>query len=220
MGELQFSSGNLAFDRVIQGVLPGDNIVLQVDSITDYIPFVRDFYRYAVRNQKPLIYFRFGNHEDLLPADIDIKRHQLRPELGFELFIGEIFAVIEKEGIGACYIFDSLSDLAVDWYSDIMTANFFMLTCPYLYDYKTVTFFAVIRTKHAEAVLSDIHNTAQVIVNVFRDQGVFYLHPIKVTERMSQTMYMLHKFEGGEYKPVMDSINTATILTTIPSICL
>ena len=40
MSDLSFSTGITALDDVLHGIKPGDNVVFQVDSITDYIPFV------------------------------------------------------------------------------------------------------------------------------------------------------------------------------------
>jgi len=65
--------------------------------------------------------------------------------VGFETFTARIHKVIEEAGRGAFYVFDCLSDLAADWYSDLMLGNFFMVTCPYLYDLDTVTYFALLR---------------------------------------------------------------------------
>ena len=56
------STGLNSLDQVIQGVLPGDNIVWQVDSIDDYAIFVEPFCTDAVRQGKKLVYFRFARH--------------------------------------------------------------------------------------------------------------------------------------------------------------
>ena len=36
----QLSTGLPGFDRVLKGLIPGDNIVWQVGSIDDYVPFI------------------------------------------------------------------------------------------------------------------------------------------------------------------------------------
>ena len=75
---------------------------------------------------------------ELVPRGIGAEIHTLHPEVGFETFTARIHKVIEEAGRGAFYVFDCLSDLAADWYSDLMLGNFFMVTCPYLYDLDTV----------------------------------------------------------------------------------
>ncbi|NHI94101.1 MAG: pyruvate, phosphate dikinase [Candidatus Lokiarchaeota archaeon] len=210
--ELYFSTGIEALDEVLHGILPGDNIVFQVDSIEDYVPFVHAFCTDNDKNNRTLIYFRFADHESLLPENVKAQIFELHPENGFEFFINEIFTVIENYGHGACYVFDSLSELAVDWYSDRMLANFFMLTCPYLYDFETGTYFVLLRGRHSQYTVSRIHDTAQIILDVYKKDDKKYLHPLKVWKRYSPTMYMLHVWEDEKFKPVIKSAETSEIL--------
>jgi len=51
--------------------------------------------------------------------------------------------------VGAYYVFDCLSDLAADWFSDRMLGNFFMITCPYLYELDTIAYFALQKHLHS-----------------------------------------------------------------------
>ncbi len=54
------STGLPGLDRVFTGILPGDNIVWQVDVVEDYRPFVDPFVRDAIAGGKRLVYFRFA----------------------------------------------------------------------------------------------------------------------------------------------------------------
>jgi hypothetical protein len=212
----EMSTGLPELDGILDGVLPGDNIVFRVDSIEDYIPFVHPFCAEAVREGRELIYFRFADHKELLPKSVKARVYRLNPNEGFENFISSIFDVIEKFGEGTCYVFDCLSDLAADWYSDRMLGNFFLLTCPYLYDYKTATYFALLRNRHMAIAANAIHATAQVVIDVFRKNDELYLHPLKVFKRHSETMYMLHKWEKNSMAPVRQSAVISEILTSVP----
>ena len=212
MINLSFSTGIFALDEVLHGILPGDNIVFQVDSIENYIPFVHAFCNDSEKNNRKLIYLRFAEHESLMPENLKAEVFELHPEIGFEHFIDDVFKIIEKYGRGACYVFDSLSELAVDWYSDRMVGNFFMLTCPYLYDFETGTYFALLRNKHSRETVSKIHETAQVILDVYNKDGKFYLHPLKVWKRHSPTMYMLHIWKENRFTPLLKSSETSEIL--------
>ena len=98
-------------------------------------------------------------------------------------------------------MFDCLSDLAADWYSDMMLGNFFMVTCPYLYELETVTYFGLLRGHSLEAV-SAIRDTTQLLLNVFRDGERILVHPLKVDGRHSPTMYLPHFWEDGNFRPV------------------
>ncbi|QEE16177.2 PEP/pyruvate-binding domain-containing protein [Promethearchaeum syntrophicum] len=215
---LDFSSGMKNLDSVLQGILPGDNVVLQVDELEDYIPFVHKFVRNANKEDKPLVYFRFAQHEFLIPSDVHATIIELRPEKGFEKFLSQIIKTIEDFGLGACYVFDCLSDLIVDWYSDVMVGNFFMLTCPYLYKFDTVAYFALFRHKHELKVIKDIQDTAQVVMDIYRNEGSLYVHPLKVFERYSSTLYMLYKWESQDGVDKFITVkNSSTIAQTLSS---
>lgn len=215
---LEFSSGMKNLDEVLQGILPGDNVVLQVDELEDYIPFVHKFVRNLNKENKPLVYFRFAQHEFLIPSDVHATIIELRPEKGFEKFLSQIINTIENFGIGACYVFDCLSDLIADWYSDVMLGNFFMLTCPYLYKFDTVAYFALIRHKHDRKVIKDIQDTAQVVMDIYRNDDFLYVHPLKVFERYSPTLYMLYKWEIKDGVDEFVTVkNSSTIAQTLSS---
>ena len=210
------STGLPGLDRALRGLIPGDNIVFQVESVSDYLPFVGPYAATARRAGHRLVYFRFARHRPLLGDDAGAEIHELRPEDGFEAFLAEIHRVIERTGKGGFHVFDCLSELTADWYSDQMLGNFFMLTCPYLYDMETIAYFGLLRGHHSTAATSAISNTAQVLLDVFRHKGRRYIHPLKVQQRYSGTMYMLHAWEADDFRPVAASATIAEILSAVP----
>jgi len=210
------NTGLPGLDKILERIQLGDNVVLQVDSIDDYVKFVTPFCKEAERQGRQLIYFRFADHRPVVPEGSKAEVHRLEPIEGFELFISEILDVIDRKGKGAFYVFDCLSDLSVDWYSDRMLGNFFMLACPYLYVYDTVAYFALIRNHHTPFAIDAIHGTAQVVIDVHCKGERIYVHPLKVEGRRSPTMYMLHQWDGDDFVPVLNSSTTAEILTGVP----
>jgi hypothetical protein len=214
--DARLSTGLTGLDRVLKGLIPGDNIVWQVDSIDDYADLARPYCLKAAEAGKRLIYFRFAKHASLSPPEAEAKVRQLHPEDGFEQFLTEVHRVIERAGRGAFYVFDCLSELTVDWYSDQMLGNFFMLTCPYLFDMETIAYFALLRNYHSAHATTAISETAQVLVDVFRHKERLYIQPLKVQQRHSPTMYMLHRRDEEEFVPVTQSATIAEILTTMP----
>jgi len=210
------STGLPGLDQALKGLAPGDNIVWQVDTIDDYAPFVAPYCESARASGRQLVYFRFGKHRALVPESAGAEVLRLHPEAGFETFIMEVYTMIEKAGRGAFYVFDCLSELAVDWYSDRMLGNFFMLTCPYLYDLETVAYFAVLRNRHSSEAITPIVETTQLFLDVYRHKERLCVHPIKVQQRYSPTMFMLHVWEGEQFPPVTDSTTIAEILTSAP----
>ncbi len=206
------STGLPGLDRMLRGLLPGDNVVWIVESIEDYRPFVQPYCDYAQRVGMKPIYFRFAKHPPLLPDNGTTQFVVLQPELGFEPFINAIHQVIQSNAPGGVYVFDNLSELAVDWFSDQMLANFFMLTCPYLYDVQALAYFALLRNSHSLNATDPIGETAQVLLDVFNRQGNLFVQPSKVQQRHSSTMYMLHAWEGDDFRPVTESAANAEIL--------
>lgn len=212
-----FSTGLNSLDNILQGILPGDNVVWQVNSMEDYYSIVSHFTAFSCASDKTLIYFRFAGHKKLISDDIKAVTFNLNPQDGFEFFISEILRVIELYGKGACYVFDCLSGLSVDWYSDRMLGNFFMLTCPYLYKYETATYFVLLKNVSTPLALTAIHNTAQVVLDVIRSNEKLYILPLKVFNRSSKTMYMLHSWdENNFFSPVTKSPILSDILSKVP----
>jgi hypothetical protein len=203
-------------DRVLQGLRPGDNVVWEVERIEDYLPVLNPFAIEAGRQRHRLIYFCFANHPPLLGEQCGAEIHRLDPEQGFETFLTGILQTIEKAGPGAYYIFDCLSDLAADWFSDRMLGNFFLITCPYLYQLETIAYFALLKNEHSVHATEAISQTAQVVLEVFRKNSRLFIQPHKVYERHSPTMYMLHSWEGPEFRPVTSSATITEILSTVP----
>lgn len=216
MADSQLSTGLRGLDEVLKGLIAGDNVVWQVDAMRDYAAFVRPFCEFARARGKRLVYFRFADHEPLLSEDCGAEIHHLRVTEGFEQFITEIHRVIGEAGRGAYLVFDGLSTLAVDWYSDRMLGNFFMLTCPYILDLESLAYFALNRGAHSFHATTPIQETTQIFLDVYRHRGGLYLHPIKVQHRYSPTMYMLHAWDGDAFLPVTESATIAEILTSIP----
>jgi pyruvate,water dikinase len=208
------TTGLPGLDKVLKGVLTGDNVVWQVDSIAEYQELVTPYCKAAIKNGRKLVYFRFARHEPLVTAGMGAEIHEFDPEEGFENFIASIHGVIERAGLGAFYVFDCLSRLAVDWYSDEMLGNFFMLTCPYLFDMETVTYFALFRNYHTSHAVTPIQNTTQLFLDVYRHKDELYVRPIKVQHRYSPTMNMLHVRHGETFGPVMSSAVISEILTS------
>ena len=98
-----------------------------------------------------------------------------------------------------------------------MVANFFMLTCPYLYKYDTIAYFALIRNQHVVNTITNIQKTAQVVLEIYENEGELYIQPIKVEKRYSPTLYMLHKWDQktdpkGVIFPIKESATIAKIL--------
>lgn len=214
---LPLSTGLPSLDHLFRGLMPGDNIVWQVDTIQDYKPFVQPYVSHAREHRQKLFYFRFADHEPLTTEAEGATVVTLDPNRGFEPFITSIHRVISGEGRGCLYLFDCLSVLAPDWCSDRMLGNFFLLTCPFLYDRAAIAYFAILRNFHSFHALRPIASTTQILVDVYRHEGRLYIQPNKVQYRYSPTMHLLHAWEeDGRFVPLTQSGRIAQILAGAP----
>jgi hypothetical protein len=209
-----FTTGLPGLDKVLRGVMPGDNIVWQVDTVADYAELVMPYAEAARRDRRRLIYFRFAKHEQLIPEDFGAEIHRPDPQAGFESFVSQVHRVIEEAGKHAVYVFDCLSDLASTWLADQMLGNFFLLTCPRLYDLETVTYFGIYRNQHASFALNPITETTQFLLDVFRHDGQLYVRPIKVQHRSTSSMNTIHVRDGSEFKPITSSAVVSELLAS------
>jgi pyruvate, water dikinase len=212
--DANLSTGLPGLDKTLKGLIPGDNVVWHVESVDDYHPFIEPYCADAKKRGHRLIYFRFAKHPPLVDAKFEPEVYELNADGGFETFLAQIHAAIEATGHGGFYVFDCLSELTVDWYSDQMLANFFVLTCPYLYDVEAIAYFALLRNYHSSNATAPISETAQVLIDVYRHKGQLYVQPTKVQQRHSSTMYMLHSWEGDTFAPVKQSAMIAEVLTS------
>lgn len=211
---MQHSTGLPSLDNILKDILHGDNIVWQIDSIDDYLPYVHPFCKYAKATKKKLIYFRFAKHKKLINKDLGAQIYKLYPEEGFEKFITEIHKIIKHTGRNAYYVFDSLSELAIDCYSERMTGNFFMLTCPYLYELGCIAYFTVIRNYHSYHAASPIAQTTQLLIDIYNHKNKEYIHILKADKRYSPTMHMLHMRVGDDFTPIAESTTVSEVLTS------
>lgn len=210
---LPHTTGLPSLDAALCKIRAGDNIVWHVESIEDYQAFVTPYVRAALRDGRRLIYFRFARHSPLLDPAAGVETHAMDPAEGFEGFIHRIHGVIGAAGVGAYYVFDCLTDLAVDWYSDAMLGNFFMLTCPYLFELDTIAFFGLLRHRHSRQATAPILDTTQLFLDVFRFQGSLHVRALKTQFRYSPTIHMLHAWGAGDqFTKVTSSTVTAQVL--------
>ena len=209
------STGISGFDQCIDMLRLGDNVVWQVQSIEDYHQVVKPYIRQAKKDGRRLVYFRFGSHEPLMAADEPSVMYKMDATEGFEGFATKIHNIIEREGVKAFYVFDCLSDLLEFWYSDLMIGNFFRVTCPFLYQLDTVAYFALLRGVHTHSTIARIRETTQVLLDLYSIQEKFYIHPLKVLERYSPTMFFPHLIEGERTVSITASADAATLFSDL-----
>ncbi|GAB6271508.1 MAG TPA: phosphoenolpyruvate synthase [Syntrophaceae bacterium] len=208
----QVSTGINGLDEILNYLQMGDNVVFQVDNIEDYKKFVDPYVETALARNQRLVYMRFANHPALLSASPSIKVYKLNANQGFESFSTEVHNIVRDEGRDVFYVFDCLSDLLMAWATDLMIGNFFVITCPYLFELNTVAYFAILRSRHSFKTVARIRETTQVLLDVYNNSGKICVHPLKAWKRYTPTMFLPHIMEGGKFVPILNSADAASIL--------
>ena len=209
------STGIDGLDNVLTGLEKGDNIVWQVDKIDDYADFVSPYVERAGQQGRRLVYLRFADHRPLVEPGSGIRICNLDAGSGFEAFTMQVHAIIAEEGKEAYYVFDCLSHLLNAWATDLMIGNFFMVTCPYLFELDTITYFALLRDRHSFKTIARIRETTQLLLDLYNVDGKKCLHPLKVWKRYSSTMFLPHLQQQEEFVPITSSVDATKLFSYI-----
>lgn len=203
------TTGIKGLDRILDDLRWGDNVVWQVEDIEDYRRMAVAFAERCLLDNQRVVYMRFGQHPPILQPHPGIKEYQLDASLGFEAFSSRVHTIASTEGEGACYVFDSLSDLLSVWVTDLMIGNFFRTTCPYLFKLNTIAYFALLKNRNSYATIARIRETTQLLLDLYRYEDHIYVHPLKVWNRYSPTMFLPHVSVGSDFVPITSSQETA-----------
>jgi pyruvate,water dikinase len=190
IGEIMHS-GLPQLDSLLQGLRHGDNVVWQVDQLEDYPYFAKAFAKQVIGDGYNCVYLSFAAHSPILEPTPGLAIIRIDPGPGFDYFVGEVHRVIEERGRKCCYIFDNLSDLVDEWATDELLANFFQVTCPYLFQIEAVAYFALRRGQHGHSTIARIRDTTQILIDVYSVGRNNYIQPLKVSDRYSQQMFCL-----------------------------
>ncbi len=207
------STGNSGLDRMIDNLRLGDNVVWKVDSVLNYKKLVNLYVSAALADNRKVIYVRFGAHEALLDADERIQTYEAEAGKGFENFTAQVYQLIGLQGKRAFYVFDCLTDLLAYWHSDVMVKNFFKIVCPFLYELDTVAYFALMRNVHTLGTIAGIRETTQVLFDLYQTQKDIYIHPLKVFNRYSPTMFLPHLLQDQEVLSITNSAQAASLFS-------
>ena len=207
------STGLKGLDRIINYLRMSDNVVFSVENIEEYKTFVNPFVKNALSKGKRVVYIRFAKHPPLVESTNKVTIHKINASIGFESFTTQVHSIISQEGRDVFYVFDCLSDLILYWATDLMIGNFFVITCPYLFDMNTVAYFAILRNRHSFDTVSRIRETTQVLLDVYFFKNKLYVHPVKAWQRYSPTMFLPHTMEKDEFIPVMNSADASNLFS-------
>ncbi len=189
-------------------------VVWQVAAVADYEPFAA-FYAEGIGNQqKRLVYFHFTDQKILLAETDAVTVISANPQTGFEPFIDSILRIIQDQGNRSAYLFDCISPLVADWYSDQMVGNFFAIVCAALRAANATACFSILRNQHSQYATDPITQTAHAVLDVCHFKGHLYVQPLKLEYETVSCRHRLHVWGHDGLHPVLDSHSAAAVLTS------
>jgi hypothetical protein len=209
------STGIDSLDTVFTGLNKGDNVVWQVDTVEDFAKFVTPYVEKAISQHRKVVYMRFASHEPFVEQKDGVKIYELNADSGFETFTTQVHEIIADEGKDAYYVFDCLSYLLDAWATDLMIGNFFMVTCPFLYELDTIAYFALLRNRHSFKTIARIRDTTQLLIDLYNIEDKYCMHPLKVWKRYSATMFLPHLQQDDKFIPITSSVDATKLLAYI-----
>ena len=69
MSDPVISTGIQGLDKALDGLRAGDIVAWQMESIGDYMFVATQFVTDEVPTGRRMVYFRFGEHEELIPTE-------------------------------------------------------------------------------------------------------------------------------------------------------
>ena len=209
-------SGMEGFDKKLDYIRAGENVVFRVKELDHFRFFSEKFIKEQIQEGKNVIYLRFGRKKVLTDIQKGLKIHQLDPSIGFELFTLSVHEIIEEAGEGAVFLFDCLSELQEAWYSDLMMDNFMRVTCPCIREWKSVAFYPMMRGIHSYDSVSGIREAAQIFLDVFFSGVSYYLTPLKVENRYHGEMFLTHRIDlDRSFHPMTYSTSLSRYYTVL-----
>ena len=211
------STGIQGLDEAIDRLRTGDTVTWQIEDIGDYMFVATKFVVDEALTGRPMIYLRFGDHEELVHTELlkargaNIKCIELDPTVGFETFAVQVHRIISTEPEDSFFLFDCLSDLQRYWFSDLMICNFFCLTCEFIAARGALCYMALRYERHIYETISRIRHATSVLLNIRTLDGCTYIHPVKASGRTAKNMFFPLRISGTRCETITSSSDTYAI---------
>ncbi|UCH34614.1 MAG: cupin domain-containing protein [Armatimonadota bacterium] len=100
-----------------------------------------------------------------------------------ETFTAALNDIEGKAGVGAKYVFDSLTGMQDLWADTSRAYRFFTYACPRLYDLKTIAYWILEKEAHSSSFRANLKHVTQVAVDLSRSEGSYTLQVVKAEGR-------------------------------------
>jgi pyruvate,water dikinase len=197
------STGIASLDGILERLVLGDNVVWLVSAAEQYDYFAARLVEHCVARQFECTYVHFGRRIDYSSLPGARAMEVFEPDLaaGPDALMEELSERIRRGSPGAHYLFDNLSLLCQEWGGDDSLVEFFQRTCPLLFEMEAVAYFALLKGEQSNRAVAKIRDTTQILLDVYEEDGLVFLQPIKVWDRYSETMFHAHVLSGEQFVP-------------------
>jgi len=100
-----------------------------------------------------------------------------------ERFSAAINEIESDAGVGAKYVFDSLTGMQDLWADATRAYRFFTYACPRLYDLRTIAYWILEKEAHSASFRANLKHVTQVAVDLSRSEGSHTLQVVKAEGR-------------------------------------
>ena len=213
----RISTGIEGLDKSLDALRAGEVVTWQIESTGDYMFVATQFVADEALTGRRMVYLRFGSHAELIPTEAlaargaNIKKYVLDPAVGFETFAVQVHRIISSEPEDSFFLFDCLSELQKYWFSDLMVCNFFCLTSDFIRERGALCYVALRYERHIYETISRIRHATSVLINLRTMDGATYIHPVKVQDRRTPTMYFPLRISGTRCEVITSSAETYAI---------
>ncbi len=119
--------------------------------------------------------FYSGEHDGIEAVLVDNPRDP-------ESFMAVLNGIESKNRDGSFYIFDSLTGMNELWKDERAVLDFFIFTCPKLYDLNTLAYWIIEKDAHSREFIAGLVHTTQVVFSLSASRGDTFRLTVKKLE--------------------------------------
>ena len=198
-------TGHSGLDELIFGLRTHDQVVWQIEVLSDYQMLCQKLAARAIAEQKHVTYVHFKNLTSLFTPDQRTNAltiHEIDTSEGFEQSARAICSLIERNGSASIMIFDNLSEQLIDWGADLMIENFLRIVSPLLAERQIITYFALQLGRHSCDTVAEISEITQLLINLYHWDTHVTVHVQHASNRYHHQLFWPHRLHGETCVPL------------------